>query len=516
MRIVTPRQMQEIDQRAIRTIGIPSLVLMENAGAAVVDIIERRVSRERLNISVMCGTGNNGGDGMVVGRHLSERGHEVMVYLTAPRAQYRGDAGTQLRILSRMGIPVTVLSTARSLERARRRFEESDVAVDALFGTGLEREVAGLFAEAVAVINACPGLVAAVDIPSGINGQSGLPMGASVTADVTVTLAFPKPGLLLFPGADHAGEVVVADIGIPGAASDGVPPDGWVVGTGVIHDAFPGRWENTHKGTYGHLLVCSGSSGKAGAGILAAMAALRAGAGLVTLAVPSSYSHHIDSSIPEVMTAPLPETSDGTLSKSGTMALRSLIGERDALAIGPGLSMNEETSELVRDVLSWSGFPAVVDADALNAIGGDLESLRKRGEQTVLTPHPGEMARLMGMETPAVQEDRIGTALRCSRRSNCVVVLKGARTVVASPDGTYHINLTGNPGMATAGTGDVLTGIIGALLARGVDTVTSALASVYLHGSAGDRASEEATEHGMTALDLISHMGPALKSQLGD
>jgi NAD(P)H-hydrate epimerase len=506
--------MQEIDRQAIEGIGIPSLVLMENAGVAVVEEIEDRVSGDRLNVSVMCGLGNNGGDGMVIARHLSDRGHEVMVYLTAPRANYSGDARSQLRILNRLDIPMTVLGTGRSLERARRRFEDSDVAVDALFGTGLQREVVGLYAEAVSIVNSCSGLVVAVDIPSGINGQTGMPMGTAVTADVTVTLAFPKRGLILFPGADHAGEIVVADIGIPEAASFLVPAEGWVLGESPVREAFGKRWEDTHKGTYGHLLVCSGSSGKIGAGVLAAKAALRAGAGLVTLAVPSSFSHSVDASVPEIMTAPLPETSDGTLSTGGVKALEKLIGERDALAIGPGLTDHTETSELVREVLSWTGFPAVVDADALNALGRDLESLRHRGELTVLTPHPGEMGRLMGMETSEVQRDRIGTALRCSERSGCIVILKGARTIVATPEGHYYVNLTGNAGMATAGTGDVLTGMIGALLATGVDPLTGSLASVYLHGSSGDLAADELTQHCMTAVDIISRMGPSLKSLL--
>ena len=512
MRIVTPLQMQEIDRFAISGIGIPSLVLMENAGTAVVDEIEKRVTGDRLKISVMCGLGNNGGDGMVIARHLADRGHEVMVYLAAPRNQYRRDARTQLRILSKLHIPMTTLGTGRSLERAVRRFGDSDVAVDALFGTGLQREVTGLFAEAVSAVNACSGLVVAVDIPSGINGLTGMPLGAAVTADVTVTLAFPKPGLILFPGADHAGEVVVADIGIPEAASYAVPAEGWVIGEEVITEAFKSRWDNTHKGTYGHLLVCSGSSGKIGAGVLASKAALRAGVGLVTLAVPSSYSRSVDSSVPEVMTAPLPETSDGTLSRDGAKALERLMGEMDALAIGPGLTVHGETAELVREVLGWDGFPVVVDADALNALGKDLETLRGRSAHTVLTPHPGEMGRLMGLSASEVQQDRIGTALNCSERSGCIVVLKGARTVVAAPDGRYHINLTGNPGMATAGTGDVLTGMIGALLARRLDPLTSALASVYLHGAAGDLASEELTHHCMTAFDIINHMGSSIKS----
>lgn len=514
MILVTPSQMREIDARAIVDLGIPSMVLMENAGRALVEEAENRVEGDHLRISVFCGPGNNGGDGLVAARHFHDRGHEVAVFLAAPRSAFSGDARAQLRIVGKLGVPVSVVSARTNMDRVRRRFEESDLAIDALFGTGLQREVKGLFAQCVRSINSCSGLVMSVDIPSGLNGETGIPMGETVTADVTVTLAFPKTGVVVFPGADFAGDVVVADIGIPFSAVEGSDLNGALIGPGTVRTVFSPRWENSHKGTYGHLLVCSGSTGKVGAGILAARAALRTGAGLVTLALPSSYSVSADASTAEVMTAPLPETGDGALSTRGLKALENLVGQRDALAIGPGLSVNEETSRLVREILSWPGFPAVVDADALNALEGDLDLLLPRGELTVLTPHPGEMAGLLGVSSREVQSDRIGAALECSGISGCVVVLKGARTVVAVPDGRYHVNLTGNPGMASAGTGDVLTGMIGALLARGESPLDSALASVYLHGLAGDAAADVLTEHCLTAGDVLDYIGPALKGIL--
>jgi len=512
--LVTPSQMREIDRRAIEGLGIPSMVLMENAGLSLVEEVGNRLTGEHLRISILCGPGNNGGDGMVAARHLHDRGHEVMVFLAAPRSAFSGDARVQLRIIGKQGVPVRVISAGTNMERVRKRFEESDLAIDALFGTGLQREIDGLFAECVRAINSCPGLVMAVDIPSGLNGETGIPMGETVTADVTVTLAFPKLGIILFPGADFAGEIVVADIGIPFAAVEGTPLPGELIGPGILRPLFAPRWGDSHKGTYGHLLVCSGSTGKIGAGILAAKAALRTGAGLVTLALPSSAITSVDAAAIEVMTTPLPETEVGSLSTRGVKALEKLIRERDALAIGPGLTVHEETTGLVREILSWPGFPAVVDADALNAIAGGLELLKPRGDLTILTPHPGEMARLMDISLEAVQADRVGTAVECSRNSGCVVVLKGARTIVASPDGKYHVNMTGNPGMASAGTGDVLTGMIGALLARGVDPLNSALASVYLHGLAGDAAADASTEHSMTAGDLLEFIGPTLKDTL--
>jgi NAD(P)H-hydrate epimerase len=508
--------MRDIDNQAIEGLGIPSLVLMENAGVGLVEEVEARSSEGRLKVSILCGPGNNGGDGMVAARHLHDRGHEVVVFLAVPRAAFSGDAKVQLRSLTRMEVPVTVLSSDASFEKAAARFEYSDVAIDALFGTGLTRAVEGSFARCVSVINRCPGLVVAADIPSGLSGLSGLPMGEVVSADVTITFGHPKTGLMLYPGAALCGEVVVAEIGIPASVSGEVGAVGRLMDAGTVREVYPPRWEDTHKGSYGHLLVCAGSTGKLGAGLLASRAALRAGAGLVTMALPASACHQADVVMPEVMTEPLPETQSGSLSDDGLTALEKLIRERTALALGPGLSTREETFELVRTVLSWDGFPAVVDADALTALAEDPAVLKKRGHETVLTPHPGEMARLLGTATSQVQADRIGSACSCSELTGCITVLKGARTVVAAPGGEYYINPTGNAGMATGGSGDVLTGIIGGMLAMGIAPLEAALAGVFFHGAAGDMAAAELTEHSLIAGDIIDHMGFALKELLSE
>jgi NAD(P)H-hydrate epimerase len=451
---------------------------------------------------------------MVAARHLAERGHEVAVFLTVPRASFRGDAKAQLKILSRLRIDVSVLSSPSSYERAFRRVSESDVAVDALFGIGLVRGLEGRWSECVRIVNSCPGMVVAADVPSGLDSEKGHPLGECVASDVTVTFGLPKTGLVLYPGAQYAGEVVVADIGIPRSVVEGIDLPGELINADVLRSVYKDRWPDSHKGTYGHLLVCAGSSGKLGAGILAARGALRSGAGLVTLAVPASALHEVDASTPEVMAAPLPETPEGVLSSKGINALKRMISERDALAIGPGVSTHPEVKELVREVLRNDGFPAVVDADALNVLGPDLEFLRTRGHLTVLTPHPGEMARLLGVGTHDVQSDRVGCAIDCAQISGCIVVLKGAGTVVAQPEGRFYINTTGNPGMATGGTGDVLTGMIGALMAMGFDALVSALAAVSLHGSAGDLAAQRVTEHALTAADLVDSLGPALQGLL--
>jgi len=510
LRLATPSQMKEIDRRTIDDLGISSLVLMENAGLALVDEIERRTPDERLRITVICGPGNNGGDGMVAARHLADRGHEVVVFLAAPRSAFGGDAKVQLRPLTRLEMEIMVLSSQSSYERAFRRAAHSDVAVDSLFGTGLTRVVEGQWAQCVRILNSCPGLVISADVPSGLDARTGHPLGECVTADVTVTFGLPKTGLVLFPGAQFAGEVVVADIGIPRAVIDTMQLPGQLLGPDLVEHVYEDRWPDTHKGTYGHLLLCCGSAGKLGSGILASRGALRAGAGLVTLAVPVSALHMVDTATPEVMTAALPETAEGSFSRLGANGLKKLVKERDALAIGPGISTHPEVGELVREVLKWEGFPIVLDADALNVLEGDLNLLRSRGSEAVITPHPGEMSRLIGCGKEEVQADRIGAALECAGKSGCVVVLKGAGTVVAHPDGVYYINTTGNPGMASGGTGDVLTGMIGALLARKCSPFKSAAAAVYLHGAAADAAAEKITEHALTATDIIDSLGLTL------
>ena len=503
--------MREIDRITIEEYGVPSMVLMENAGAALVDEIEDRLDGERLIITVVAGPGNNGGDGMVAARHLSERGHEVVVFLAAPKASFKGDAKGQLKILTRLGLEMSVLSSPASFERAFGRVSRSDAVVDTLFGTGLTRTVEGPWAECVRIINSCPGVVISADIPSGLDGHTGRPLGECVTADVTVTFGFPKTGLTLYPGAHLAGEVVVADIGIPADVIDAMELPGQLIVPESVAQLYTDRWPDTHKGTYGHLLLCCGSTGKLGAGILASRGALRSGAGLVTLAVPASAVIQVDTATPEVMVQPLPETAGGALSQSGLNAVIKLMESMDALAIGPGLSTDPETGKLVEGILKKIDRPVVVDADAINLVAGRVEVLRARTSATVLTPHPGEMARILDISIAEVQRDRIGAALSAASLTGSVVVLKGAGTIIAEPDGNYFINTTGNPGMATGGSGDVLTGMIGSLLAMGYEPLESSVVAVHLHGVAGDLAAQAVTEHALIASDIIDFLGPAIR-----
>ncbi len=513
MRILTVEQMRKAEQRAIEELAVPSLVLMERAGEAVADAAAGLLApapAEGAKVVVVCGSGNNGGDGMVAARHLAARGHLVTVFLAAPLSSLRGDARRQRERLSGEGIPLLDLSRPGSLAAASSALLSADLVVDALLGIGVSRPVEGHLAEVVEAVNGTPAPVVSVDVPSGLDPDTGFASGAVVMADLTVTLGWPQPGILLFPGARLAGEVVVADIGLPEASLEGVGETGSLLTPSDVVAAFPPRDPEGHKGDYGHLLVVAGSAGKGGAAVLACLGALRAGAGLVTCALPASILHLPQASIPEVMTVPLPETERGGAASAGLLAAERMCGERDALAMGPGLGTEEETVRLVRELLARTTLPAVVDADALNALGRDLAPLRSRAHATVLTPHPGEMGRLLGRDARAVQRDRLGAARECARLSGCVTVLKGARTLVAAPDGRWWLCAEGNPGMATAGSGDVLTGMTGALLARGVPPAVAACAAVLLHASAGDLAASDLTEEAMTASDLAGRIGPAL------
>jgi len=510
VKIVTAEQMRAIDRRASRAPGIPEATLMENAGAALAEQALAMLGGRSGPVVVACGPGNNGGDGFAAARHLLARGVEVLCLLAAPRTSFRGAARRHLAVAMKAGVPFADAAAPARLRRAAPALSGAALVVDAILGTGVSRDVEGHLAEVVSAVNGSPAPVLSADVPSGLDATTGLPRGETVVADVTVTFGWPKLGLFLSPGAAFAGEVVVADIGFPEGAAEGVDIRGSLLAGEAVERAFPPRLRDSHKGDFGHLLVVAGSAGKVGAGVLSCQGALRSGAGLVTYALPASAVHAPLAAIPEIMTFPLPETGSGAISHASRVAVERMAARCDALVVGPGLGTEEETSRLVKDLLSSAEAPAVVDADGLNALGSDLAFLRPRGERTVLTPHPGEMARLLGTGAGAVQADRVASATACAAASGCTVVLKGAATLVARADGTWFLNPTGNPGMATAGTGDVLAGMIGALLARGVEPAEAACAAVFLHGRAGDLAAEELGEEAMTAGDLLGHIGPAL------
>ena len=516
MRVLDTAQMRDADRRTIEEIGIPSIVLMENAGRAVVDAIEAHFAPpRRRRVVVLCGRGNNGGDGLVVARVLAERGAEVTVILLARADAVRGDARTNLDIARRLGQRVIEAADASAWEACRPRVAAADLVVDALVGTGLRAPLEGLLATAVAYVNAAGRPVVAVDLPSGISADTGACIGACVDARITVTLGAPKLPLAVSPAADRAGVVVVADIGIParviaelaGRRVERITRD-------AVRASLPVRARNAHKGDHGRVVVVAGSAGKAGAARLAGTGALRSGAGLVTVAVPGSCMGSV-AAVPEYMTAALPETEEGTVRSTAADPVLAL--GADVVAVGPGLGVGPEPRSLVRSLVERVREPLVLDADALNALAEEPGSLALRRDRvTVATPHPGEMARLAGTTVTDVQANRIDVAQRFAVERGVHVVLKGARTVIAAPGGTIRVNSTGNPGMATGGTGDVLTGVMAAWLAQLEDVEAATALAVYLHGLAGDLAGAHVGETALVAGDVADHLGAAVRELARD
>ena len=510
MRVLNSAQMREADRRTIDDIGIPSLVLMENAGRQTVVAMEAVHSdlAER-QVAVLCGRGNNGGDGFVVARTLAQRGVDVSVFLLGRVADVRGDARTNLEILGRLGITVVEVADSQAWELHFSEVSDCTLIVDAIFGTGLNAPLSGLIESVVADVNASGIPIVAIDLPSGLSADSPEPIGPSIEAGLTVTLAAPKLPLVLPPAEMRAGDIVIADIGIPGEVLDSVEgPRVDLLTRGSMRELITPRTADSHKGDYGRVLIVAGSLGKTGAAHLSAIGALRSGAGLVTIATPASCQQVIAAMAPEYMTEALSETADG-LDAEGVD--RVLEWARDVVAIGPGLGAAASTREFVRQLVDRATMPMVIDADGLNAFAGDPDRLAGReGRDIIITPHPGEMGRLVGMSTDEVQSSRLEVARNFAVSHHVYVVLKGHRTLIATPDEKVFINPTGNPGMATGGTGDVLTGMIAAWLAQLLDAEAACKLAVYLHGMAGDLAEADEGEVSMTASDVAGHLGDAM------
>jgi NAD(P)H-hydrate epimerase len=511
MKIVTAEQMQALDRRTILEAGVPSLTLMERAGAGVVSQMEDVFGPlSGKTVTIVCGKGNNGGDGLVVARLLTKKRARVRVFLLTGEKDLSRDARTMYRRLVQTAGKSTV-RTLGSIEQLKSPLAESEVVVDALLGTGLSAPVTGNYRDAIETINEAQRPTVAVDLPSGIHADTGSVLGAAVRATLTVTFGLPKLGLYVGPGIDHAGQVRIVDIGIPSSYAEEVESRISLLTEALIRGVLPHRPPSSHKGTFGHAAIIAGSVGKTGAAAMAAKAALRMGAGLVTVATPSSVNDTLEAKLLEAMTVPMPETKARTLARSGLDRLLTFISARTAVAIGPGLTIHPETIELVQALIRQMDKPAVLDADALNALAGKASLLRECKTPPILTPHPGEMARLEAEATPqSVNADRIGIASRFAAQRGVVLVLKGARTVVARPDGAVAICPTGNPGMATAGTGDVLTGMIVGLLAQGLTQWDAACAATFLHGLAGDLAAARLGVAGMIAGDVIDQIPHAL------
>jgi len=501
MKIATATQIKNIDRRAIKGFGIPGPVLMENAASAVMTEMEKFFDGlDSVRVGIICGKGNNGGDGFALARRLRIRGVPVRVALLASFGAVKNEAQVHCAVLRKMDVDIAQNATARSLAEI---ISWSDILVDAMFGVGLSSPLSGLYARAVDMINLSGRPVVAVDIPTGIDADTGAVMGTAIRADLTVTMALHKRGLVLYPGAEHAGIVRVADIGIPQEVVEQEKISVSLLDRCTVQGVIQRRIGDSHKGDFGHCMVIAGSPGKAGAAIMAARGALRSGTGLVSVATPHSLVPVIQSQIVEAMCVPSAESIEGTMGIGAEEELLKAMGTMSACAIGPGLSTHYETVQAVRNIIKRLAVPAVIDADGLNALVGFTDILKKVKAPIIVTPHPGEMGRLLGLSTSDVQKDRLGIASAFAIKHKVTVVLKGAATVIATPVGSVFINATGNPGMASGGTGDVLTGMIGGLLAQGYTSAQAACLGVYLHGLAGDCAAQEKGEAGMIAGDLI-------------
>jgi len=511
MKILTAFEMREVDRLTTERFRVSGLTLMENAGKCVGQFIQSRFPGfARRPIVVLCGKGNNGGDGFVTARHLLKMGAKPLVYLFADPREVKGDAAANLRRWKRADGKVAVVRDASTLNSAKLALSDKTIIVDALLGTGARGPVEGLLRNVIEILNTrsdeCN--VVSIDIPSGLNADTGEIQGVAVVADYTVTFTAPKPGLFLSGAARTVGEIAVRQIGTPPELVE-------EIGKGKLRWSEPDEFRafsaprkpEGYKGDYGHALIVAGSVGKSGAAVLASWAALRSGAGLVTVATSEPVLPIVASHTPEVMTEPLAATEAGSVSlrcfENGRF--ESIVKGKSILAIGPGLSTNDETQQVIRKAVANRSVPLILDADGLNAFSGHSADLRRPSGNLALTPHPGEMARLLGCSTKDVQARRVELAIATAAESNAYVVLKGHHTVIAAPDGRVYINSTGNPGMGTAGTGDVLTGILAGLTAQfGVDTWATTLAfGVYLHGLAGDIASEEMGQAPLMASDLI-------------
>jgi ADP-dependent NAD(P)H-hydrate dehydratase / NAD(P)H-hydrate epimerase len=505
MKIVTAAEMRAIDRATSERFGVPSLTLMENAGTAVADYILPRCGSVE-HFAVFCGKGNNGGDGFVIARKLHEHGKKVHVILLADPAELRGDAAIMFKKLP--ATPVVVRASAEFNGEPVQVALGTQVCVDAILGTGFHPPVSGLYAEAIARINACDAMVVAVDIPSGADADAmTLQQGMIARADSIVTFTAPRPAHLF--GSLTAGPTVVASIGSPDEAIE----SSLQLNVTTTHDFAPliaPRKADSNKGLYGHVLLVGGSLGKAGSVAMAGMSALRTGAGLSTVATAKSALATVAGFHPELMTEPLAETEAGTIATGAGVRIEELLKNVTVAAIGPGISRESHTATLVRSLVAHHTLPMVVDADGLNAFEGRTSELNGKGRTLVITPHPGEMARLVGCSIAEVQSDRLGVARKFAREHELIVVLKGHRTLVVQPDGEAWVNTTGNPGMATGGTGDILTGMVAGMLAQHPQQPRLATAAaVYLHGLAGDLMRDALGEHSLVATDLLAGLPEA-------
>ncbi len=511
MLLVTAQQMQKMDHHTINTIGIPGMVLMENAGRGAHEFLVEELEPDgETLVAVVAGRGNNGGDGFVMARYLMEAGIPVSIYLLSTAHRLKGDARANYDLVQAL-LPhnphahIIEVPDKETLDQYYNEIQSHDLFIDAVFGTGLNSDIRGFYREVIQLMNQSGAPIFSVDIPSGLNSDTGAPMGIAVEAAATATFGHAKAGHFLSPGDAYTGELAVIDIGIPHFVTEMFTAETHplvLLGSREILSLFPERERNSHKGSFGHLLALAGSPGKTGAAALCARGAMRCGTGLVTLGVPQGLHPALEPTLIEPMTEPLAQTATGALSRDALPAIVQLTKGKTALALGPGIGTETETRALVTTLVEETELPLVLDADGLNCIVDQLDCLSKAKGPRILTPHPGEMARLAHCTTQEVQAHRPGTARAFATAHQVILVLKGAQTLIALPDGRIFLNPTGNPGMAAGGMGDVLTGMIGGFLAQGFSPEEAALAGVYRHGLAGDYLETHQGRFGFLASEL--------------
>lgn len=518
MKLVDAATIQAVDRKAIAEYGLTGLQLMENAGRGVAvtvasDVEERGFPKK---VSIIAGKGNNGGDGFVAARHLKNMGYAVKVFSLARIGDIKGDAGLNANAWRKMGGDTVSILSSEGLKEAESAIRHSSIIVDAIFGTGLSSNVEGLYFEVIGFINSLNKRVIAVDMPSGIDATTGKVLGIAVKADKTVTMALPKLGHYLYPGRSYSGKVEIIDIGVPRALLEADTIKWNLITETFLRRTLKVRDSDSHKTTHGHVLVLAGSPGMTGAAYMAAMGAMRAGAGLVSVGAPESMVSVIASKTTEVMVKALPENEDKSLGAVSFESIKEIIEKKAALIFGPGLAVSADTLKLAERIIKEVELPVIIDAGALSSIGSRTDIFKGAKAKVIITPHPGEAARLLGVSTDDVQADRVNSALRLADVTGATVVLKGAISIVTDPAGEFFLNPTGNPGLATAGTGDILSGIIGGLLAQGYMPRDASVAGVYIHGLSGDEVKKDSGEVGMVATDLLPKIPKVINGLIPD
>jgi len=504
MKVARVDEMKDLDRRATEEFGISEDLLMEDAGQAVYFVISQELGIKDNKFVVFCGGGNNGGDGLVVARKIHSSGGEVKVFLLDDEAKFKGAARKNFEIVSRMSIEMSRVS---SIDSVIPELLDCDAIVDAIFGTGLVRKVSGMYKDVIQLINESQSTVFSVDIPSGINGNTGDLMGVAVKADYTVTFGLPKLGNMLYPGYEHCGKLYVSHISFPPALYESRS-----IKVAINNPVeIPERGKDTHKGSYGKALFVAGSSSYLGAPYFSALSFLKAGGGLSYLATPQSISPFIASKGSEIVFVPQKETPSGSIALENEDELLGFSQAVDMVILGPGLSLARETQELVRKLVPRIDKPLLIDGDGITAIAGDSGKIKRREAPTILTPHLGEMSRIAKMEISEINKNKIDVLQRTTKELNAIIILKGAHSLIGYPDGTVFINVSGNSGMATAGSGDVLTGTIAAMYGLGLPLEDAVRMGVFIHGFSGDVAAVDKGEDGITAQDILDYLPETVK-----